>query len=162
MNLILVRHGKAEDHFVRGSDGERKLVEKGWEQARNVGVFLHENSLVPDIIITSPLARAKETASGICESLNREGVKIQPTVAHWLQCGMSPELALAELSAYKELERVGIVGHEPDFSMLVEYILGVECGRVQVKKASVISLQSCNPPRRGAVLDGLISQKWLK
>eukprot|EP00112_Aurelia_sp_Birch-Aquarium-sp1_P008900 Seg19922.1 transcript_id=Seg19922.1/GoldUCD/mRNA.D3Y31 product="putative protein sll0400" protein_id=Seg19922.1/GoldUCD/D3Y31 len=161
MNLILVRHGKAEDHFVRGSDGERRLVKKGWKQARAVGRFLHKNDLLPDVILTSPLARAKETAEGISESLADKGVDVVPTLAAWLQCGMSPEIALNELSAYAELERVVIVGHEPDFSMLVEYFLGVEQGTVNVKKASIISITSCKPPYRGVVLQALIDSKWL-
>lgn len=161
VNLILVRHGKAEGHFVRGSDGERRLVEKGWKQARAVGSFLYKNDLVPDVILTSPLARANETAQGICESLAEKKVKLVPTLAAWLQCGMTPEIALTELSAYSAIDRVVIVGHEPDFSMLVEYFLGAEPGSVDVKKASIISIRSCKPPYRGVVLEALIDSKWL-
>ena len=57
-----------------------------------------------------------------------------------------------ELAAFAgSCARVAIVGHEPDFSGLVEYLLGTRQGYVRVKKASVILL-NVNPPHPGGVM----------
>ena len=53
---------------------------------------------------------------------------------------MRPQTALHELSAYRDLNSVAIVGHEPDFSSLVEHLLGAHPGSILVKKTSLISL----------------------
>lgn len=140
MELLLIRHGKAEGHG--GNDGERALVEKGWKQSRAVGEFLAANKLLPDVVLTSPLVRARETAEGVSQGCDGPEVIVQP----WLACGMRPEEALAELVAFQELGRVAIVGHEPDFSGLAESLLGGG-GSVEVRKASVILFGDVRPPR---------------
>ena len=62
-------------------------------------------------------------------------------VASFLTSGMSPQVALTELKAYKEFENVLIVGHEPDFSMLIAELLGMPSPEhVSVKKASLTRL----------------------
>lgn len=141
MELLLIRHGKAEGHG--GNDGERALVDKGWKQSRAVGEFLAANGLLPDLILTSPLVRARETAEGVSQGCGGPEVIAQP----WLACGMRPEEALAELVAFKELGRVALVGHEPDFSGLAETLLGCGGGSVEVRKASVIWYGDVRPPR---------------
>lgn len=148
MELLLIRHGKAEGHGLPGGDGARALVEKGRLQARKVGRLLLEQDLVPDLVLTSPLTRARETAEILAEVSGASA----PVQEAWLACGMRPEEAMQELSAYTEtMGRVAIVGHEPDFSRLAGYVLGAEGGYVQVKKASVILL-AVHPPQRAGVL----------
>ena len=148
MELILVRHGKAEDHGHPGGDGARALTAKGRRQSGKVGRYLRAEGLVPDLVLTSPLVRARETAELLCEAAEAD----PPVVQEWLVCGMRPQEALHELAAYAgTMETVAIVGHEPDFSRLVGYLLGAEAGHVRVKKASIIYL-SIDPPRRGGIL----------
>ena len=138
MELLLIRHGKAEAHGHPSGDGARDLVEKGEGQSRKVGRFLKREGLVPDLALTSPLVRAKRTAEIVCETAGVEG---KPVVENWLSCGMRPEVALKELAAYKDTCRtVALFGHEPDFSGLVEHLIGADYGSVRVKKASVILL----------------------
>lgn len=135
MNLLLIRHATADAHGLPGGDFVRNLIEKGEKQAHRVGSFLAEHDLIPDIVLTSPVLRAKETA----EILAEEGCP-KPIVEPWLACGMRPEVALHELSAYQDFKRVAIVGHEPDFSSLIEHILGAKSYSIRVKKTSIISL----------------------
>jgi len=156
MELLLIRHAKAEAHGHSGGDGARALVEKGHAQSKKVGEFLKKRDLVPEIVLTSPVLRAKETAEIICDQVGLEA----PVTEAWLSCGMGGEEALHELSAYSSVERLAIVGHEPDFSHLIGSLLGVELGYVEVKKASVILL-TCYPPKRGGVLHFNIPPKLL-
>lgn len=157
MELLLIRHAKAEDHGHPEGDYERALTMKGIRQSERVGEFLLKQNLVPELILTSPVRRAAETAEIISEIVDIS----EPITEEWLSCGMHPEEALSELMVYAEISRIALVGHEPDFSMLIREILGVEAGYVEVKKASVIKL-TCRPPRRSGVLHFNIPPKFLK
>jgi len=128
MDLILLRHGKAENTSVDG-DFSRALVEKGREQARRAGKLLKNAGTLPDIVLTSPLLRARQTADEFCQAAGVPGAVIQG----WLACGMTPDMAISELTGFRDFKRVALVGHEPDFSQLIEWILGVVHGEVEVK-----------------------------
>ena len=62
MEIILLRHGKAEPHGHPQGDAARALVPKGEEQSRRAGDFLRAAGILPEIVLTSPLVRAKQTA----------------------------------------------------------------------------------------------------
>ena len=145
MELILLRHGKAEDFHAEG-DFARELVEKGVRQATRAGRLLNALDLRPDVVLTSPRIRAKQTAEHFCEAAGMPGPVMQP----WIDCGMAPEEAFRELQGFVEFGRVMLVGHEPDFSELVEWLLGAT-GSVEVKKGSLIGML-VSPPSRDARL----------
>lgn len=146
MELILLRHGKAEDLNPAG-DSARELVEKGREQARKAARLVNRADRLPEIVLTSPLVRARQTAEEFTTTAGMPGAVIQG----WLACGMSAETALHELTGFLEFKRVMIVGHEPDFSELVEVILGVSGGSIEVKKGALVCLR-INPPARHGTL----------
>ena len=147
MDLILLRHGKAED-LNSGGDSARELVEKGREQARKAAKLQKRAKLLPDIVLTSPLVRARQTAEEFCDTAEMPGAVIQG----WLACGMHPEEALHELAGFREFKRVAIVGHEPDFSELIQWILGTAGGSVEVKKGAIACLQVTPPARHGTLV----------
>jgi phosphohistidine phosphatase len=153
VELILLRHGTAEDTNHDG-DFMRVLVEKGRNQARRAALLLKNADILPDIVLTSPLIRARQTADAFCEAAEIPGAIIQG----WLACGMIPETAMSELSAFRDFERVMLVGHEPDFSILVEWLLGCSGGGVKFKKGALASL-SVSPPSRRGTLNYLIPSK---
>ena len=146
MDLILLRHGKAENTSVDG-DFSRALVEKGREQARRAGKLLKNAGTLPDIVLTSPLLRARQTADEFCQAAGVPGAVIQG----WLACGMTPDMAISELTGFRDFKRVALVGHEPDFSQLIEWILGVVHGEVEVKKGAIACLRITPPSREGSL-----------
>jgi phosphohistidine phosphatase len=147
VKLILLRHGKAADSHPEG-DFSRPLVEKGREQARRAAKLLKAAGTLPDIVLTSPLIRARQTAEEFCQTAQIPGATIQG----WLACGMNPENALKELTAFHDFKRVAIVGHEPDFSQLIQWILGANGGSIEVKKGTLACLEIHPPTRRGTLL----------
>ena len=153
MDLILLRHGKAEDHHP-GGDSARELLEKGRKQAHRQAQLLKNAGLLPEIVLTSPLVRARQTAHQFCKTGNLPGEIIQAGLA----CGMAPETAIKELAGFREFKRVAIVGHEPDFPGLIEWILGVSGGAVTMKKGAIACLR-VNPPARHGTLKFLIPPK---
>ena len=146
MNLVLLRHGKAEDHNS-GGDYARALVEKGREQSRKQGRLLKGAGLLPDIVLTSPLLRARQTADEFCEAAGIPG----PVIQGWIASGMNTDQALTELAAFKDFGRVMIVGHEPDFSQFLIDVLGVSGGDITVKKGSIAGVRISPPLKRGTL-----------
>ena len=144
MDLILHRHGKAEDTNP-GGDFSRQLVERGREQARRAAKLLKAAGVLPDIVLTSPLIRARQTADEFCQTAGMPG----PVIQNWLACGFAPETALGELTGFSEFKRVMIVGHQPDFAQLIEWILGSKGGGIEVKKGSIACVRVDPPSRRG-------------
>jgi phosphohistidine phosphatase len=59
--LILMRHGKAEKDAPSGEDFDRRLVDRGREEAHNVAKALKDYGLKPDFALVSAAARTKET-----------------------------------------------------------------------------------------------------
>lgn len=153
MHLILLRHGKAEDTNP-GGDRARELVAKGRQQAHRAAKLLKHAEILPEIVLTSPLVRARQTADEFCETA---GIPY-PLIQGWLACGMNPESALQELAGFPEFKRIAIVGHEPDLSGLIEWILGVSGGIVMMKKGAIACLR-LNPPARHGTLEFLIPPK---
>jgi len=147
MHLILLRHGKAEAHGHPGGDGARALVEKGRNQSASAAAVLARAGFLPEIVISSPVLRARETAEIFCREASMPGPLMQP----WLACGMDPETALAELAGFRDFLRVAIVGHEPDFSRLIAWLLGITDGAVEMKKGGIACIE-IQPPSRGGYL----------
>lgn len=149
MELILLRHGKAEDSHA-GGDFSRELVGKGRAQARWAARLLQDAGRLPELVLSSPRVRAWQTAEEFC---GEAGVAA-PLAAKWIDCGMHPETALSELRAHVDSGSVMMVGHEPDFSSLAEYLLGAS-GAVEVKKGALVGL-AINPPSPRATLRFLV------
>ena len=135
MILYLLRHAEAVDRAK--SDAARELTEKGMLQARKVGKFCARNEIEPDLILSSPLRRAEQTARLASEEIKGSEVE----VLSFLESGMQPEAALNKLKSYAKLKSVMIVGHEPDFSRLICAMIGIasEPG-IHLRKASLTML----------------------
>jgi phosphohistidine phosphatase len=148
MELILLRHGKAAPHGHPDGDGARELVEKGHVQARQAAKLLAAAGWLPQIVLTSPLARARQTAETFCTAAGLPGPVVQP----WLACGMHPELATSELCAFQDFSRVAIVGHEPDFSSLASWLIQARGTAIEVKKGALAAIDFHPPSRNGRLL----------
>lgn len=155
MDLLLIRHAKAEP--FANSDAQRALTGAGRKQAEKVGHFLRQYDLVPELTLASPLTRARETAEIFCDEAGADSPLIEP----WLACGMRPSTAMRELAAYSDFQRIAIVGHNPDFEYLAEWLLGSQAGGVHVRKASVIHFSNLRPPSQGAYLEMMVPASML-
>jgi phosphohistidine phosphatase len=136
MVAYFLRHADAEPRIT--SDHERKLTPKGLEQSEKVGRFMVRCGLLPEIILTSPVVRARQTARIVAEKLGDAEV----SEVDWLACGMSAETCLMELKARQGTASVLLVGHEPDFSETIATMLGVsDAGAIKVRKAALTGIE---------------------
>ena len=71
MRLIILRHGKAQEHALSMKDRDRKLADRGIEKIKNqtelIASYLKDTSSVK--IISSPAARCAQTAKLVAEGL---------------------------------------------------------------------------------------------
>ncbi|MBM3459969.1 MAG: hypothetical protein FJX77_15720 [Armatimonadetes bacterium] len=133
MRLFFLRHGDAEDPGPGQSDAERRLTPAGHAEMREVAVGIRSLNLGLTAILTSPRVRARETADWVARGLQAEGLlREEPRLGGGCRIGSLQSL----LEPYGNADRILLVGHEPDFSLLVGDLIGG--GLVRVPKASLI------------------------
>ena len=131
MTIGFLRHAEAENGT--GTDFERRLTPKGIEQAEKVGNFCLRAGFLPDLIVTSPVVRARQTAGIVAEKTGCDLVE-----GRWLACGMDPGDCLREISAYSQRNFVLLVGHEPDFSEAIARLIGlIDPSCLKIRKATL-------------------------
>jgi phosphohistidine phosphatase len=130
--LWLLRHGEAEPHDAR-EDAERRLTARGEGQARSAGRALAALEVRFGLVLTSPKARALDTARLACEALGAE-----PVVERALAQGFDADHALGLAGAAGDDGRVLLVGHNPDLVQVVHDLTGA---RVELKKGGVAGVR---------------------
>ena len=133
MIIYFLRHGQAGSHSEwKGDDAERPLTKKGKESMQREAETIVQLDLRLDAIISSPLARAYQTAEIIGERLMMGDKLFQDE-------RLSPGFGSAELAqiveAYKNADAIMVVGHEPDFGLTIGALIGG--GQVVVKKGGL-------------------------
>ncbi len=73
MNLILIRHGQSEWNALNQFTGwkDPDLTAKGIEEARNAGMIINNLNINFDLVFTSALKRAQNTAEIILKEINQ-------------------------------------------------------------------------------------------
>jgi phosphohistidine phosphatase len=135
MKALLIRHAHAVDGGP-GANGDfsRWLSAKGRTVARKVGKRLHDDGIMPDVIVSSPLPRALQTAELVAAALGFRGVvEILPELAPDESIVGAVE-ALARVSG----ELVAVVGHEPNISALAAELAGKAVGAFRKGQAMLV------------------------
>ena len=127
MRLYFVRHGIAED--LAASDFDRALTKRGRRRVATSARVMKRLGLEPIRIFSSPRLRALQTAEIIAEALETP-VTISEAVNFGFDLGDLRRLT-RNLSADDE---VMFVGHNPDMSLLVSELTGVD---VSMKKGGL-------------------------
>lgn len=118
MYLYFFRHGEADWPDWKKSDAERPLTPFGKKEMREVAKFLHCLKVNPDLIVTSPLPRASQTAEIAAEHLKaklREDELLAP--------GFGPSELRTILKRHRA-KSLMLVGHEPDFTDIISKLTG--------------------------------------
>ena len=155
MTIGFLRHAEAE--HSSGSDFERKLTAKGLDQAEKAARFCLRNGLLPDLIITSPVVRARQTAVIVSETTGCDLI-----VGEWLACGMEPGDLLREIAVYSQKNFVLLVGHEPDFSDAIACLLGlIDPSSLKIRKTSLTVVEIAAPHQGCGQLQFLIPARFM-
>ena len=118
--LILIRHANALAAYEAGvrTDAERPLSESGQEKAIRTAHAIAAKQLQPEIIFTSPLVRACQTAEILAQTLHAPGC--QETVLNGLH---DEEQVAGFLTEQFETHYIiAAVGHNPNISYLTHLL----------------------------------------
>jgi phosphohistidine phosphatase len=124
MDLILWRHAEAEQG---GPDAERKLTEKGREQAKKLAAWLKPR-LKAYQLLSSPAERAKETTTFLD---SRFGILRE------LYSNASPAELLEAVGWPKEEGTVILVGHQPQLGEVAAFLMTRSVAPWSIKKGAI-------------------------
>jgi phosphohistidine phosphatase len=138
MKLYIMRHGPAEDVSSTGRDADRALTPSGRERVREVAHTLAREDEAPNVIFTSPLVRALQTAEIVAAvtKLEARGGTVETT--RDIAPGGDAAAFVRHLVETKQ-KRAMLVGHEPDLSELVHRLTKRQ---VEMLKAMVVSVSA--------------------
>jgi phosphohistidine phosphatase len=141
IRIYLVRHGIAVDHADRGDlpDDSRPLTEKGRHRFRRLARAFARLGEPIDQLFSSPLPRAVQTAEILAGALKLSGVGILES----LKPSVQSEALLQELAkkAKKDAQAIGLVGHDPQMTLLVSLLGNVPAdAQIDFKKGSIVRI----------------------
>ena len=119
--LLLLRHAKSSWKDENMRDFDRPLNQRGVKAATRMGKYARKHKLQPNLILSSPAERARETTALLLES---SGLNVE----------LRYDERIYEASAVRLLEIVSqieetagvvmLVGHNPGFEELLEALTG--------------------------------------
>jgi phosphohistidine phosphatase len=128
MEVYLLRHAVAEDGVP---DAERRLTGKGKRDLRRVLRVAKKAGVRPELILTGPLLRAKETAEIAAEVLECGKILETENLLPAADASKLPD----ELRKLRE-KSVLLAGHEPNLSSVLAKLLGAPV-RVRLRKSAL-------------------------
>jgi phosphohistidine phosphatase len=135
MEVYLLRHGIAADQPPAGhGDGARALTDEGRRKMRAAARGMRALGITPDLLLSSPLVRAAETAQIVGDELG-----LQPVQAAQLAPGCTARRLEALLAQHSGMQRIMVVGHEPDLSTIVAALTGGS--QVAMKKGTLAAVE---------------------
>jgi phosphohistidine phosphatase len=138
-SLLVLRHAKSSWSNVYLADYERPLNARGQHDAPRVGQLLHQEELVPDLIITSSAERALRTAELVAINCDYPG-RLMATRQFY---HADPDIYFEVLRHVSEPnQRVMVVGHNPGMEELIEELTGEY---VEMTTATLVHLQLDTP-----------------
>ncbi|PIQ84783.1 MAG: phosphohistidine phosphatase SixA [Candidatus Omnitrophica bacterium CG11_big_fil_rev_8_21_14_0_20_63_9] len=163
MRLYLVRHATAvpRGSSARPQDAQRPLTPDGEREAERIAEGLKRLKLGIELVVTSPWARAVQTAERIAQVLGRQAPVRELSA---LRGDADPSETSLALKAFAGYHSVLLVGHEPHLSAWLAELVVLRGGlQVVIKKGGVACVEVKRvPPSQGSgTLRWLMTPKQL-
>lgn len=148
MDCVLFRHGIAAERAEwGGADGDRPLTERGAKRVAQAAAGLSRLDVQPTHILSSPLARAIETAKITHRSLR---IRTAVRIVDELLPDASPNRILSILHDLPPESCVLCVGHEPHLGVVASVLLsGRASASFPLKKAGACLIELSAPAKSG-------------
>ncbi|HSZ23155.1 MAG TPA: phosphohistidine phosphatase SixA [Candidatus Sulfotelmatobacter sp.] len=162
MRLYILRHATAEESASSGDDGARKLTDRSKEKMRGAAAGLRAMDLKFDVILTSPLVRAAETAEIVSAAYENTP---PPQVLPALATGVGAAEAVSALRPFSKHEDVMIVGHEPQLSAVASILLtgAADVAHIKLKTGGCIAIDlPARFDRGGGELRWMLNHRQLR
>ncbi len=157
MDIYFLRHANAGEPVVNPARDDKRPIDKlGIEQSHDVGRALAALNINPDVIISSPLRRATQTAAVVANELGYED-KVITDAALRPEAGYEKFLEL--LARHSRRDAIMVVGHNPSMTEFVNKLIsgGGALNAIELKKGAVVKIEKngrkpavlkwCMPPK---------------
>ncbi len=134
--ILLLRHGIAEPRTVLRPDASRVLTEAGRAKLDSVLRRAYAAGVRPDLILSSPLRRALQTAQLAAELLRCLDLRQTPA----LKPASTARQVLEELGCHSAAS-ILLAGHEPLLSATAAALLGAPQLRIEFKKGALLCIE---------------------
>ncbi|HON82058.1 MAG TPA: phosphohistidine phosphatase SixA [Methanoregulaceae archaeon] len=160
MDLYILRHGKAGTSFSGKPDADRHLTRQGRDEIQQEAYWMLRNRCRFDLIATSPLERAVETAEIVAGVHRHSG---RPAIWKELSPGMDFSDLMARIASCTGLSSLLIVGHEPSLSECIGRIITRGGGAdIQLKKGGLARIRQFSPSPVSGSLSWLLSPRHMR
>jgi phosphohistidine phosphatase len=156
MDVYFLRHASAGVSVTdRKADEKRPLDALGVEQCSRIGRVLTAIGLKPDVILSSPLTRAMQTAARVASELGYQDSVI-------LEKALRPEADYEQFQAvlrrHSKRETIVVVGHNPNLSEFLSLLVTQQNtdAAIELKKGAVAKVDL---KKRSAALEWLLTPK---
>lgn len=154
MHLLIIRHAIAEDG---APDEARALTEKGRRRMRKIAAGLHEIVPTIDVLGTSPLVRARQTAEIVADEYRLKAEMVDE---------LAPDAPLGRLREWISSHArglVAIVGHEPGLSTFASWLISARPeSHLVLKKGGACLLELPAVEPGAGTLEWLLTPKQLR
>jgi len=159
MRLLIVRHAIAVPHGTpEVPEDERPLTPRGEKRFRAAARGLARICRRPDVLLSSPLVRARQTADIAAEAWGEVEVREADALA-----GGSFEQIAAVVNKHADQKLVALFGHEPDVSTVVARLLGTSASeRLTFKKGGAALLEVPGKMAEGGALVWYVPPRVLR
>ena len=158
--LYFIRHGVAEE---RGDawpdDNKRPLTEDGMSRMRKAVRGLARVGVCIDVVLTSPLVRARQTADIVAGGLNP-----RPSIVNIdsLAPAGSYAAVVKDLEKHARKNRIALVGHEPNIGELAGRLIGARMP-LEFKKGAICRIDfEVFPPKGIGQLRWFVTPRMLR
>lgn len=160
MKLIFIRHGLAEGHFNLDQDADfmRTLTEEGIKRLKKTIKLFKISQKKIDVIFTSPLARAVQTAEIIWEHFRDSDLEMMADLDI-----LDDPVHLVEYISFLPTDGIyAFVGHDPHLTKVIASLLALhpEHDFLTLKKGGICVLEG--GMWKGFTLELLVSPKFLE
>lgn len=160
LNLFIIRHAEAVPVGQDGveTDEARPLTPAGAASCKPLAAALKCQAPKLDKLLTSPLVRARETADGIAEHWGDK-------VPHVIELpALTPGTRKRELlEAVRGIKgrSIGLVGHNPDLSELVAWLIGDRNVGIELEKGGMACVRFSERAGKGTgSLVWMVTPAW--
>jgi phosphohistidine phosphatase len=107
--LLLLRHAKTERAVAGERDRDRKLTSRGRADAPLIGAYMVRHGLLPDLVLSSPVARAEETLGQVAAAFAKQPRIVRDERIY----NASPETLVRLIRETRDAKTLLVIGHNP-------------------------------------------------
>ncbi|HSY11015.1 MAG TPA: phosphohistidine phosphatase SixA [Verrucomicrobiae bacterium] len=158
MQIFFLRHANAGEPKLNPAKDEKRPLDKlGIEQSHDVGRALAALNITVDVILSSPLKRAMQTASVVANEIDHEEKVLTDNA---LRPGATYEQFQDLLRRYSRKDAIMVVGHNPTMTEFLSKMVGAAPGTLEMKKGAIARVEK--EGRRAAVLKWCMPPKLVR